>query len=811
MRIPSLDNYSIQTLTKAIIGTMFVATVFFAIVGFAAIQFVGNTEGSWNEYKNSNAPRAKALASAVDTIGYGGMIHQFKNYIIRQDAGRIEKVRQSAAVAIFALNRLELYDDSPKTVTAVSQVKSVINAYVSNAEKLVELVKSGHTAKEIDAVLTIDDGPAIEGLETLFAQLRKQNLDAPLSKNYYLGQLHRALGFNGMIHHFKNYIIRHDAPRVAKVTKAMDAAKSALKSYKELGITAAEQRAIDDIYMVLDNYARGLQLAQELVAKGASITEIDHQIKVDDGPALAGMSQLARAISLFTDEASAIVTNDLSLVKDVNIIVSILIAIVAILISTLMYVALNRGIARPALKIAHALEQLSSGDTDVEFDSMANDTEIGKIAKVSNVFRDSLINNQKMADVQKTFMEEQQQMAAEQTRLLEEQKVMADKQQAAADEAAEQRAQTDEFQNEMRATVVSAAAGDFSNRILSNYNDPDLAGFTESVNSLIEGVDKGIAETSRVITCLSESNLGERMEGDFLGTFATLQHSVNEALATLSAVIENVSESASRITSETSQISQASQQLSHRTETQAETLGQTSTALNQLTMSVKSVAQGAQDANAVVSDAKNYAEESGQVVVEAIDAMGAIKESSTKISKIISVIDDIAFQTNLLALNAGVEAARAGEAGRGFAVVASEVRGLAQRSSEAAREIGELINNSGDEVSRGVALVDRAGDSLKKIVSSVASISSHVENVATSASEQAVGLSEINTAISQLDEVTQQNVAMFEETTASTLSLSQEADTLFNTVSMFNTNLRADGPIQASNPENMIREIGLAS
>lgn len=811
MRIPSLNEFSIQALTRAIIGTMVVATVFFGVVGYTSARFIGDTEGAWNEYKQSNAPRAKALASAVDTIGYGGMIHQYKNYIIRQDAGRVEKVYSRAAVAIFALNRLELYDNSKTTVTAVEQVKSVIEAYVTNAGKLVALVETGHTAKEIDATLSINDGPAIEGLEILFAQLLKQDPGAPLSKNYHLGQLHLALGFNGMIHHFKNYVIRHDAPRIIKITKAMDAARSALASYKDLGITTTEQRAIDDIYMVLANYDRGLKLAQEMIAKGASITEMDRQIQVDDGPALAAMKQLSKAIAQYTDSASVTVTTDLSLVKNVNIVVSAMIAVVAVLISTLMYFALNRGIARPALKIADALEQLSKGDTDVEFDSMVHDTEIGKIASVATVFRDSLISNQKMADEQKTFLEEQQVMANKQAHLLEEQKLMADKQQAAADDAAKQRAQTDKFQNEMRTTVEAAAAGDFTNRVLGTFSDPDLAGFTQSINSLIDGVDKGIAETSRVITCLSESNLGERMKGDFLGTFATLQNSVNEALATLSSVIENVSESASRITNETSQISQASKQLSHRTETQAETLGHTSTALNQLTISVNSVAQGAQDANTVVSEAKTHAEESGQVVVEAIDAMGAIKESSTKISKIISVIDDIAFQTNLLALNAGVEAARAGEAGRGFAVVASEVRGLAQRSSDAAREIGVLINNSGAEVSRGVALVDRAGDSLKKITSSVASISSHVENVATSASEQATGLSEINTAISQLDEVTQQNVAMFEETTASTLSLGQEADTLFNTVSMFNTDLTAQHTVPVSNTDDNITGIVLAS
>jgi len=787
MKSLSLASFSIRTLTKAIFGMMIVATIIFGIIGVVSIRFVDNTETSWEEYKQSSAPRATALASVVGAMGYGGMIHQFKNMVIRRDLTRAYKVRYHASVALDGLARLDLLLETPQSHTAISRIKTVINAYVENTDKLAGLIKAGRATEEIDTAIKIDDTPAVEGLEYLFTLLRNPDYGMQPSKSYYLGELRRALGFNGMIHQFKNYVIRHDMPRVEHVKSAIADARAALVSYKSYGLNVEEQTAFANIEKVVANYEKGLTIAQNMLAQGTTIAELDSRIKVDDSPAIVGMRQLEKAIARETTEASRIVSRDLVWVKNVNILISILIGIAAIIISAAMYLALTRGIAIPAEIISHRLEELSRGNTNVDFGGLAMDTEIGKIARVANVFRDSLVRNQQMAAEQTRLLDEHQQMADKQNVLMAEQKETGEKQRLAAAEAEKQREQANAFQAEMRVVVEAAAKGDFSQRITLDFSDADLINIANSVNTLIESVDDGIAETNRVIGYLAESNLGERMSGKFEGAFAQLQTGVNEALSTLSITIDSVAESAGRITSETSQISQASQQLSNRTETQAITLGQTSMTLNQLTSSVQSVAKGAQDANAVVSQAKQQADESGGVVSEAINAMGAIEDSSAKISKIISVIDDIAFQTNLLALNAGVEAARAGEAGRGFAVVASEVRGLAQRSSEAAREIGDLISNSASEVKRGVALVDRAGDSLKTIASSVASISNHVENVAISANEQASELSEINTAINQLDEVTQQNVAMFEETTASTLSLSQEAEALFETVSRFKT------------------------
>lgn len=216
-----------------------------------------------------------------------------------------------------------------------------------------------------------------------------------------------------------------------------------------------------------------------------------------------------------------------------------------------------------------------------------------------------------------------------------------------------------------------------------------------------------------------------------------------------------------------------------------------------MTSSVKSAAQGADEAANISSIAQKNAEDGGEVAKLAVSAMDGIKNSSEEISKITSVIDEIAFQTNLLALNAGVEAARAGEAGRGFAVVATEVRALAQRSSDAAREINALISASGQQVQQGVDLVDRTGAALSEIVTSVSEISERVASIAGAAREQSVGLNEINAAVNDLDHVTQQNAAMFEETTAASHALTSEADALASAVSQFDLGGDSSAPEEA--------------
>ncbi|MGZ2258781.1 methyl-accepting chemotaxis protein [Roseobacter sp. A03A-229] len=289
------------------------------------------------------------------------------------------------------------------------------------------------------------------------------------------------------------------------------------------------------------------------------------------------------------------------------------------------------------------------------------------------------------------------------------------------------------------------------------------------------------------LTQLSEGDLTCQIISAFDGDYERLRVDFNDAVDRLSDLITNVGETVVGVSGNASEVSAASNDLARRTENQAATLEETAAALEELTATVKSTAENARDADSAVVDARTEAEAGGGAVQEVIEAMGQISESSAKVANIMSVIDDIAFQTNLLALNAGVEAARAGEAGRGFSVVASEVRALAQRASDSAKEISSLIATSDAQVRVGVDLVNRAGEALEKIVSSVASTGSLVGTITHAAQEQATALQEINAAVATMDQTTQHNAAMVEETTAVSTSLSADAENLRKMIATFRT------------------------
>ena len=316
---------------------------------------------------------------------------------------------------------------------------------------------------------------------------------------------------------------------------------------------------------------------------------------------------------------------------------------------------------------------------------------------------------------------------------------------------------------------------------------------------------RGQKDASFVVEVLEErlgkmasGNLSCHIDHDVPESYAKLRDSFNSTVNTLQETIKQVSGVAFGIENGAREISDTSSDLAQRTETQAATLEEAASSLEVLTDSVGSAADGVQRVDQSVNEVRQDATSSGEIVKSAIAAMNAIEASSSQVTQIINVIDEISFQTNLLALNAGVEAARAGEAGQGFAVVASEVRALALRSAEAATEIKSLITESSQQVDRGVDLVGQAGKSIDGVVTRVNEISSEISDISRNVSEQAQGLKEINGGVGRLDHMTQENAAMVEEFTAAGHLLSTDAKRLADLMAQFETAGASDVPIRSA-------------
>jgi len=300
--------------------------------------------------------------------------------------------------------------------------------------------------------------------------------------------------------------------------------------------------------------------------------------------------------------------------------------------------------------------------------------------------------------------------------------------------------------------------------------------------------EQAVRQVGRAVDAAKAHDLTQRIPLDGKsGEIRTLCSGVNDLMDTMAGIIGNIREASAAIAAASAEISAGSQDLAQRTESQAASLEETAASMHEITTTVRQNAQNAQAANQMAGAARDTADKGGSIVAEAVQAMGRIESSADKIAEIMGVIDEIAFQTNLLALNASVEAARAGEAGKGFAVVAQEVRSLAQRSASASKEIKTLIQQSNAQVKAGSDLVNKAGTSLTEIVGAIKQVSGIVAEITTASVEQSNSLEQINTAIASMDETTQRNGALVEETSAAAQALSTQADDLANLVRRYRT------------------------
>ncbi|QRF54024.1 HAMP domain-containing protein [Rhizobium rosettiformans] len=396
-------------------------------------------------------------------------------------------------------------------------------------------------------------------------------------------------------------------------------------------------------------------------------------------------------------------------------------------------ILLQKTLVTPLLGMAGAMRNLANGDTTITVPGIGRHDEVGQMAEAVEVFRQNAIAAREL-----------------------EQQAEASRGETEATRRANQKRMEQEAEK-LRFATATLGAG---------------------------------------LKRLADGDVSFQLDEAFSAEYEALREDFNASLKQLGSTLSSVMQSVENIDNGTREISSGANDLSKRTEQQAAALEQTAAALDEITVNVSTSSKRTDEARTVAILANQDAAKSAEVVSNAVEAMRRIEESSQQISNIIGVIDEIAFQTNLLALNAGVEAARAGEAGKGFAVVAQEVRELAQRSASAAKEIKGLIQNSSTEVDNGVKLVRDTGVALKAIGDYVSQINQLMDAIATSAREQSTGLAEVNTAVNQMDQTTQQNAAMVEQSTAASAALAQESTRLRSLVSQFTLSGRATAPAQ---------------
>ncbi|WP_372376135.1 methyl-accepting chemotaxis protein [Xanthomonas axonopodis pv. cajani] len=344
--------------------------------------------------------------------------------------------------------------------------------------------------------------------------------------------------------------------------------------------------------------------------------------------------------------------------------------------------------------------------------------------------------------------------------------------------------------HQIKHLAQAAANGDFSACGDVERFQFDFRIMVESLNQLMSTADGNLQSLSALLQSIAAGDLTARMSGDFRGVFAQMRDDANATASQLAQIVGNIQQSAVSINAAATEIAAGNQDLSQRTEQQAANLEETAASMEELTSTVKQNAESARQANQLAIGAARVASEGGDVVGRVVDTMSGIEASSKKIADIISVIDGIAFQTNILALNAAVEAARAGEQGRGFAVVASEVRTLAQRSSGAAKEIKDLIDDSVQRVAEGSALVHSAGKTMGEVVASVQRVTDIMGEISAASQEQSAGIEQVNQTITHMDETTQQNAALVEEATAAARSMEEQAVQLTDAVAIFKIDAR---------------------
>ena len=562
---------------------------------------------------------------------------------------------------------------------------------------------------------------------------------------------------------FLNYLLTPTAEWEGKVREMID--DVATTDADGLALFTDEPEglaAIAEVTEMAHRYGDGFNQIVLMVAKGVDPTTVAETTTLTSiGPRMYG---LYADMSSRAHDAQNELGPRIAQQEQLQLIIIAIISAVGLVLGILMAVITSRWLVGTFKRLTLTMRELAAGNYAVTIAGTTTQNELGEMARALETFR---TNGEQVAQAE----------VEKETR---------------AGETAARAERMERFQLAFDAVIARAMEGDFAGRIDDRFGDAEIDRISDNLNGMLGTIEDALTEAERVLGALAVADLRDRMLGSYSGAFAKLKTSTNSVAEKLEDIVAGLRDTSGALKVATSEILAGANDLSERSTKQASTIEETASAMEQMASTVALNAERARDASNSSERMTTIVEAGSKVMSDATDAMDRISTSSSKISNIIGLIDDIAFQTNLLALNASVEAARAGEAGKGFAVVAVEVRRLAQSAAQASADVKELIEQSANEVRNGTRLVTDVAGRLKEITETVRTSAVLIDSIATDSKAQAEGIGEVNIAVRQMDEMTQHNAALVEQMNAAIEQTEGQATRLDDIVDTFTLNEHAD-------------------